>query len=75
MCGCDLEDKALSDKEYNWFVKADLSKYKGEYVIIRGKKVVLHGRKLTKLLSEFRRKYPTDVPKIARIPEEETLVL
>ena len=65
----------LANRDYDWFVKTDLSEYKGEYVIIQGEKVVLHGRDLTEMLAEFRKKYPKEVPKIARVPEEETLIL
>ena len=63
------------DKDYDWFVKVDLSKYKGEYVLIREQKVVLHGHDLARMLAEFRKKYSNDVPKVARVPEEETLIL
>jgi hypothetical protein len=65
----------LANRDYDWFVKTDLSEYKGEYVIIQGEKVVLHGRDLTEMLAEFRKKYPKEVPKIARVPDEETLIM
>ncbi|MCK4485795.1 MAG: hypothetical protein KAU38_03430 [Desulfobacterales bacterium] len=65
----------MATKDYDWFVNSELTEYRGEYVIILHEKVVYHGKDLTKILKEFRRHHPNQVPKIAKIPEEETLIL
>jgi len=65
----------MTSKDYNWFLTADLSKYKGEYVIIFHQRVALHGKNLKKLLKEFRNRHPKETPKIAKVPEGETLIL
>ena len=62
-------------RDFQWYVNADLHQYRGEYVVILDEHVVYHGPNLAKLLQEFRRHYPKQVPKVAKIPLEETLVL
>lgn len=66
--------KAVS-KDFQWYVNADLNQYRGEYVIIIDEQVVYHGPDLAKLLKQFRQEHPHQVPKVAKIPLEETLVL
>lgn len=66
--------KAVS-KDFQWYVDADLNRYRGEYVVILDEQVVYHGPDLAQLLKEFRKTYPHKVPKVAKIPLEETLVL
>jgi len=65
----------MASKDYNWYLSADLAKYRGEYVIISHQKVVYHGNDLKEMLREFRKKFPEETPTIAKIPEEETLIL
>lgn len=65
----------MASKDFEWFVNANLDKYKGEYVVIFNEKIVLHGKDLSGLLKEFRKKNPNITPKVAQIPTEETLIL
>ena len=65
----------MASKDFEWFVQNDLKTYKSDYVIIADEKVVLHDRSLTKILKEFRATYPNKTPKIAKIPEEDALIL
>jgi hypothetical protein len=65
----------MTNKDFEWFVQNDLKRYSGDYVIIADEKVISHGKSLTKLLKEFRAKYPDKTPKIAKIPEEDVLIL
>lgn len=65
----------MASKDFEWFVKNDLKSYSGDYVIIADEKVMSHGKSLTKLLKDFRAKYPDKTPKIAKIPEENALIL
>lgn len=66
--------KAAS-KDLQWYVNADLDQYRGEYVVILDEQVVYHGPNLAELLQEFRRNHPHQVPNVAKVPLEETLVL
>jgi len=54
--------------------EADLSKYKGLYMAIIDDKVVTSGENAKQVL-ECKRKYPDKALTIAKIPQEETLVL
>lgn len=65
----------MTTRDYDWFVESELSEYRGEYIIILDEEVVYHGKDLTEILKEFRRNYPNQVPKVAKIPDEETLIL
>ena len=65
----------MASKDFEWFVQNDLKKYSGDYVIIADEKVISHGKSLTKLLKDFRVRYPDKTPKIAKIPEENALIL
>jgi hypothetical protein len=65
----------MTSKDYEWFIRADMSKYKGKYVLIRNKKVVFSGENLKSLLNKFEKKYPKDTPMIAKIPKDELLIL
>jgi len=65
----------MEDNDLKWFAGADLSKHEGEYVIILNQRIVVHGKNLKKMLNEFRKKHPNKIPKVAKIPEENLLVL
>ncbi len=65
----------MATRDYEWYVDSDLSQYRGKYVIILNEKVIYYGKDLTELLRRFREEYPSQIPKIAKIPEEETLIL
>lgn len=65
----------MASKDFEWFVQNDLKGYGGNYVIIADEKVISYGKSLTKILKEFRAKYPDKTPKIAKIPKEDALIL
>ncbi len=65
----------MTQTSFDWFSKADLSKYRGRYIIIRGRRVYSSGKSPKRLLHKFRHKYPKEVPLLAKIPEDETLIL
>jgi len=62
-------------KEFEFYLKADLSKYEGKYVAIVGDKVVASGFNAKEVLEEAKRKYPDKKPALAKIPKEEALIL
>ncbi|HID43237.1 MAG TPA: succinyl-CoA synthetase subunit alpha [Archaeoglobaceae archaeon] len=53
-------------KEFEFFLKADLSKYKGLYIAIIDDKVVSSGDNAKQVL-EYKRKYPNKAPTIAKM--------
>ena len=62
--------------DYEWFLKANLARYKGKYVAIAGRKVVAAGNNAKAVYSEAIKKLPKGAkPQIAKIPQENVLVL
>jgi len=64
----------MASKEFEFYVKTDLSKYKGKYVVILGNKVVAKGD-TAKIWEKVKKKFPDKTPMLAKIPKEETLIL
>lgn len=68
--------QSILQSDYEWFLKADLSRYKGKYVAIAGKKVVAAGKNAKAVYNKAIKKLPKDVrPQLAKIPKENVLVL
>ncbi len=61
----------MTESNIQWFAKADWSKYKGEYVIISERQVLMHGHRLKQMVDTFRKKYPGKVPHVAKIAKED----
>lgn len=62
-------------KNYLWYVKADVSKYKGKWIAIVNQKVVAVGARAKDVVEEAEKKYPTEQLCLAKVPTEETLIL
>ena len=61
--------------EFEFYLKADLRKYEGKYVAIVDDKVVASGDNAKEVLNEAKRKFPSKMPTLAKIPREEALIL
>ena len=61
-------------KEFQFYLKADLSKYSGQYIAIVGEKVVASGDNAKVVWEEAKRK-TGKIPTLAKIPKEEALIL
>ena len=61
--------------DYNWFIKEDLSYYKGKYVAIAGQKVVSSGYDAKEVYEKALKKTPKIKPTLAKIPSEDIMVL
>lgn len=62
-------------KNFNAFTALEKSKYRGEYIILVDEKVVEEGKDIENMLQRTREKYPHKTPLVAKIPEEEVMVL
>lgn len=60
---------------YEFFIKTNTSTYQGEWVAISGKKIVSHGKDAGKVYNQAKQKYPKKEISLAKIPEEQTLIL
>ncbi len=52
----------METRDYEWFVKTDLSEYAGEWVATPDQKVVAHGNDAEIVYKEAKAKYPTKNP-------------
>ena len=59
---------------YELFLKADVSEFIGEWVVICDGKIISHGKKFKEVLGEANAKCHGKKPLIARIPERETMI-
>lgn len=64
----------MESKEFEFYVKTDLSKYKGKYVAIVEDKVIASRENAKEVWEEAKRK-TGKIPTLAKIPKEEALVL
>ena len=62
-------------KNFQAFLKLDLSKLTDQYIILVDKKLVAQGKDIVSLLKNVRLKYPDKIPFIAKIPDKSALVL
>ncbi len=63
----------MVSRDYEWFVKADMRRYRGKYVIVKGRKVVASGTNLKQLIRQFNQEYPGKAPIITKTPKDEVL--
>lgn len=67
--------KTSRSPELDYFLKTPLKKYQGKYVAILKNKVIASGKDAKEVWKEARKKYPKQLPTLAKVPKEETLVL
>lgn len=65
----------MPSRDFNWFVNAELSKYRGEYVAIVDEKVVTHGENAKEVWENAKKQYPDKIPALAKIPRDDILIL
>lgn len=65
----------VSSKEFDFFVRADLSRFAGQYVAIVGEEVVASGSNAQTVWRQAKRRYPSSTPTLGKLPRAETLVL
>jgi hypothetical protein len=64
-----------SSKEFDFFIRADLSRFAGQYIAIVGEEVVASGPNAQTVWRQAKRRYPSASPTLAKLPRTETLVL
>lgn len=74
MCKKAMSKKLLS-QNYNFFLKVDTSRYKGEWIAIAGRKIVAHGKDAQEVYKTAKKKAPTKDISLAKAPDEQMLIL
>lgn len=64
----------MINKNYEFFIKIDLSGYIGEWIAICNEKIVSHGKDVKKVYREAREKHPTERSLLTRVPEKQTTI-
>lgn len=65
----------MASKEFEFYLKADLRKYEGKYIVIIGDKVVASGENAKDVLDKAKKGFPDKIPTLAKVPKEEALIL
>jgi Family of unknown function (DUF5678) len=67
--------KNTPSKEFDFFIRADLSRFAGQYIAIVGRKVVASGSNAQRVWRQAKRRFPSATPTMGKLPRAETLVL
>ncbi|MBI4009768.1 MAG: succinyl-CoA synthetase subunit alpha [Candidatus Aenigmarchaeota archaeon] len=59
---------------YEYYLKADVGKFIGEWIAIVDGKIVAHSSNVKKTYEEAKKKYPSKRPLITRVPDKETMI-
>ena len=62
------------DKNYQFYLSADVKDYIGEWIAICDAKIVSHGKDVKQVFKEAKQKCPKAKPLITRIPDKETMI-
>lgn len=65
----------LKDLNYEWFLKADLSRFRGRYVALAEGRVVGSGEDPEEVYVKAKKKHPAKEVVMWKVPREETLIL
>jgi len=66
--------KNASSVEFDFFLRADLSRFAGQYIAVVGQKVVASGSNAQEVWKKAKRRFPSAIPTIGKLPRAETLV-
>lgn len=61
-------------KNYEFFMEANLDKYKGEWVAICDDKIVSHGEDVKEVFKIAKEKFPNKKPLLSKVPSEATMI-
>ncbi len=64
-----------TSKNYLNFLKLDTRRFRGQWIILAGKKIVAHGKKADVAYRQALKKHPREKISLAKIPAQNTLVL
>ena len=64
--------------DYEWLVKKswnkELGRYTGEWIVVKNKKIVAHGKDFELVIKKFQKKFPEARPFVVRIPEPAIII-
>ena len=69
------EVKEIKDKNYEFYINADLSEYAGKWIAIVDGKVVASGDRADEVIEKVRKEYPNKKFLLSKVPEPGMLIL
>ena len=69
------EVEEIEDKDYEFYINADLSEYAGKWIAIVDGRVVASGDRADKVINEVKRNFPGKKFLITKVPEPGLLIL
>ncbi len=69
------EVEEIKDKNYEFYINADLSEYAGKWIAIVDGKVVARGDRADEVIDKVRKEYPNKKFLISKVPEPGMLIL
>ena len=69
-----MKQKAVSTN-YEFFIKTDTSRYKGEWIAIAENKIVAHGQDANDVYKKAVKKTGNKDVSLAKVPDEQMLIL
>jgi len=70
-----MKNKSSVSSNYKYFVKADTSKFSGQWIALTDKKVIAHGQDAQKVYDRAKRIAGAKNISLAKAPDEQMLVL
>ena len=67
--------KQKTSPNYEFYIKTDTSAYKGKWIAIAREKIVAQGKDAEKVYKQAKKRYKNEEISLAKVPEEQTLVL
>ena len=64
----------MIDKNYEFFMKTDMSHYLGKWVAICDEKIISSGDSAKKVFEDAKKKCPNKKPLLTKIPEKDTMI-
>ena len=62
------------EKNYNFFMKTDVSNYIGKWIAICNQKIVSSGKDAKKVFQEAKKKCPKERPLLTKVAEKDTMI-
>lgn len=71
----NMKPAKLTSSNYEFFIKADTSPYKGEWIAIARNKIIAHGQDAEDVYKKAVKKAGNKDVSLAKVPNEQMLVL
>jgi len=64
-----------TEATHDWIISQNLRAYRGKWIVVVDRRIVAHGKRLTPLVEELRRRNPDIVPFVYHVPGDEVIVV